>query len=120
MVEIEDNQLSEFKYAGNPNRHRQLSQASKRSRIESIVYNPGYIFDKYLDADGKSVHRGEVKVQPELSLLLKSEQYIIGRGLSQAELWWLSQELSDFLNLELHIIYPTPQVPAEPSCGGGC
>ena len=140
MVEIEDNQLSEFKYAGNPNRHqqlpqaskrsfkyadnlnrhRQLSQTSKRSAIESIVYNPGYIFDKYLDADGRSVHRGEVKVQPELSLLLKSEQYIIGRGLSQAELWWLSQEFSDFLNLELHIIYPTPKVPAEPSCGGGC
>ncbi|WP_373542269.1 serine/threonine protein kinase [Chamaesiphon sp.] len=118
IVTIADNQLSEFKYAGNLDRYQQLHQASKRSAIESIVYNPGYTFDKYLDANGKSVSRGEVKVQPELSLLLKSERYIIGRGLSQAELWWLSQELSDFLNLELHIIYPTPQVPPEPSCGG--
>lgn len=40
--------------------------------------------------------------------------------LSQAELWWLYNELSEFLNLELQVIYPTPKVPPVASCGGNC
>ncbi len=49
-------------------------------------------------------------------------EYTVGNTklslLTQAELWWLGQELSDFLDLELQIIYPTPQPPAEAACGG--
>jgi hypothetical protein len=29
------------------------------------------------------------------------------QGFSPNELWWLGQELSDFLNVELQSIYPT-------------
>ena len=112
---VEDNQLLAYKHSGSINRPECLPLMSKRSRVEAIVYNPGYIFDEYLDIDSRSIQRGEVKVRPELTLLLTSEQYIIGRNLSQAELGWLAQELSDFLDLELQIIYPTPQVPAEAS-----
>ena len=112
---IEGNQFAEYKYSRSMTQDGGLPIASKQSAVTAIVYNPGYTFDKYLDADGRSIRRGEVKVQPELSLLLTSERYVVGRNLSQSELGWLAQEISDFLDLELQIIYPTPQVPAEPS-----
>jgi len=86
---------------------------------EIIVYNPGYVFDKYLDNNGKVLSRGEVKISPELKLCCGAIQQSI-KDLSQAELWWLGKELSDFLDLELQVIYPTPNLPAELSCGGGC
>ncbi len=108
---IEENQLSEYKYSGNINRPKCLPLTSNRSRVKAIVYNPGYTFDKYLDTDGRSIRRGEVEVRPELTLLLASEPYVIGGDLSQAELGWLGQELSDFLDLKLQIVYPTPRLP---------
>jgi serine/threonine protein kinase len=113
-IVIEGHQFSEYRCSGTPDRAGRLPPILKRSTVAAIVYNPGYTFDRYLDADGRSTRRGEVKVSPELTLLLASERYIIGRDLSQAELGWLAQELSDFLDLELQIIYPTPQVPAVP------
>lgn len=96
-------------------------KSSSTNICEIIVYNPGYVFDKYLDSDGKIMNRGEVTIPPELQICCGATQQSI-KDLSQAELWWLGQELSDFLNLELQIIYPTPKLPAESSdgCGGGC
>jgi serine/threonine protein kinase len=94
-------------------------KSSSTHACEIIVYNPGYAFDRYLDSDGQA-KRGEVKIAPELQICCGARQESI-KDLSQAELWWLGKELSDFLNLELQIIYPTPKVPAESSgCGGGC
>jgi serine/threonine protein kinase len=87
--------------------------------IDFLAYNPGYIFDKYLDETGKVMRRGEVKIAPELYMYCGAAQRSI-RGFTQAELWWLGQELSDFLNTELQVIYPTPKVPPEPSSCGGC
>jgi serine/threonine protein kinase len=95
-------------------------KSSSTHACEIIVYNPGYAFDKYLDSDGQAIKRGEVKVSPELQLCCGARQESI-KDLSQAELWWLGKEISDFLNLELQVIYPTPQLPSESSgCGGGC
>ena len=92
--------------------------------INLIAYNPGYIFDEYLDETGREIKRGTVVVHSTLSIYAGHIKYQIsglsGNKLSQAELWWLGQELSDFLGLELQIIYPTPKAPPEPSSCGGC
>ena len=90
-------------------------------KISLVSYNPGYTFDKYLDDKGKEIRRGKVEVKPKLSVHLGEIEYSIGNDkFSQAELWWLGKEISDFLGLELQVIYPTPKAPPEPSCGGGC
>ena len=90
-------------------------------KISLVSYNPGYTFDKYLDDKGQEIRRGKVEVKPKLSVHLGEIEYSIGNDkFSQAELWWLGKEISDFLGLELQVIYPTPKAPPEPSCGGGC
>lgn len=95
---------------------------NKDSMIQSVnflAYNPGYTFDQYLDNTGKEIRRGRVIIKPELSMYAGQTEFAIkSTQLSQAELWWLGKELSDFLDLELQIIYPTPKVPPESSCGG--
>ncbi len=83
-----------------------------RSEISLLAYNPGYVFDRYLDDKGATVNGGQVKVEPKLYLYCGGVEYSLSHKFSQAELWWLGKELSDFLNLELQIIYPTPQVRA--------
>ena len=89
-----------------------------------MAYNAGYTFDSYLNDEGKLVKVNQaITVQPKLSIYADSIEYEIGNDeyqLSQAELLWLGQELSDFLELEMQVLYPTPVVPPEFSCGGGC
>jgi hypothetical protein len=96
-----------------------LSQDS-RSKIEVLAYNPGYTFDECLSSDGKVIRGSNITVPPNLYLYCGDVEYKCLNRLSQAEFWWLGQELSDFLNLELQVIYPTPQLPPVTSCGGGC
>lgn len=96
-----------------------------RSQIEILAYNPGYTFDKCLDEKGKLIKGSTITIPPKLYLYCGNFEYSFpaqfsSTKFSQAELWWLGQELSDFLNLELQVIYPTPKVPPAPSCGGGC
>jgi serine/threonine protein kinase len=90
-----------------------------RSEISLLGYSPSYEFDKYLDSTGEVENRGKVKTNPELFIYAGSNKYSIA-NLTAAEFWWIGQELSEFLDLELHIIYPTPKVPPEPSSCGGC
>ena len=88
-------------------------------KINLVSYNPGYTFDKYIDEKGEEIRRGKVKVKPKLSVYLGVVEYSIGNDkFSQAELWWLGKEISDFLGLELQVIYPTPKAPPEATCGG--
>lgn len=87
----------------------------RRSEFDLVIYNPGYTFNEYLDGNSQVVRRGRVTIKPELQIYCQSNQYLIGDRLSQAELYWLGQEVSDFLNLELKVIYPTPKAPPEPS-----
>lgn len=96
-----------------------------RSQIDLLAYNPGYTFDQCLDADGKLIQGSTITIPPKLHLYCGNFEYSFpahfsSTEFSQAELWWLGQELSDFLNLELQVIYPTPKVPPAFSCGGGC
>jgi len=108
------------KYQSQSQKSKILSQ-HLRSQIEILAYNPGYIFDKCLDSKGNVVQGSNITVPPKLYLYCGDTEYHVLDRLSQAEFWWLGQELSDFLNLELQIIYPTPELPAAPtSCGGGC
>jgi serine/threonine protein kinase len=105
---IEGNQFSEYKCVGTTDRSGRLPLISKRSTVEAIVYNPGYMFDRHFDHDGQLILGTQVNVRAELSLLLTSERYVIGCDLSEAELGWLAQELSDFLDLELQLVFPIP------------
>ena len=91
-----------------------------RSGISLLGYSPSYKFDSFWDDTGKQLNRGRVITEPELFIYAGSNKYLI-INLSAAEFWWIGQELSEFLDLELQVIYPTPKVPPEPSsCGGGC
>ncbi|MGB3756318.1 MAG: serine/threonine-protein kinase [Rivularia sp. (in: cyanobacteria)] len=99
-----------------------FKQSSQTKYIDLLAYNPGYTFNRYLDETGTVIKRGTVTINAQLSIHTGQREYTVGNPksklLTQAELWWLGQELSDFLGLELQIIYPTPQPPAETACGG--
>jgi serine/threonine protein kinase len=85
-----------------------------RSKADLVIYSPGYKFNKYID-DSRQVQKvrnGLVTIEPELQICCDSHKYVLGNGLSQSELYWLGQELSDFLNLELQVICSTPKIPS--------
>ena len=87
------------------------------------MYNAGYTFDNYLNVQGDVVKvNNTITTQPKLSMYAGSIEYEVGDDecqLSQGELLWLGQEISDFLGIEMKVIYPTPKVPPEISCGCG-
>jgi hypothetical protein len=95
-------------------KHQKTLSYSPRVKSDPVIYNPGYTFDEYLDSDLRIVQRGRVIVRPELQIYCGLRKYSFGGGISQPELYWLGQEISDFLNLELQVIYPTPQAPLKP------
>ncbi len=83
---------------------------SKYSETNLIVtYNPGYVVEEYTGNDVLE-SRKAAKVPPDLCISCGSTKYKIGEGLSQEELWWLGREVSDFLRLELQVIYPTKRI----------
>ncbi|MBD2392014.1 serine/threonine protein kinase [Aphanizomenon flos-aquae FACHB-1416] len=98
-------------------------QWQNSSFINLLVYNAGYTFDNYLNDRGSVVNQ-TVTIQPKLFMYSEHGiEYEVGDDeyqLSQGELLWLGQEISDFLGIEMKVIYPTPKVPPEISCGGGC
>jgi serine/threonine protein kinase len=83
-----------------------------RSKVDLVAYSPGYRFQQYVHDRGQiqEVQNGVMTIKPELQIYCDSnKKYIFGNGLSQSELYWLGQELSNFLNLELQIICPIPK-----------
>ena len=121
---IDDRHIYNLKDHTQGHKHIILSE-HLRSQIEVLAYNPGYTFNECLDTNGKLIQGSTITIPPKLHLYCESFEYSFpahfsSTNFSQAELWWLGQELSDFLNLELQVIYPTPKVPPAPSCGGGC
>jgi serine/threonine protein kinase len=79
-----------------------------------VQYNPGYEFDKILDVQGTSLQDAKVTIKPELSIISELGKYSFGDLLSKDEFLWLGEEVSDFLGVELKIIYPTPQLQPPP------
>jgi serine/threonine protein kinase len=97
----------------------------ENGKVDLLVYHPSYRFEEFYDAESNSNKSGSVKTDPKLSLYMGKHEYpIAANQLSEAELHWLGRELSDFLDLELQIVYPTPNIPAPVSCttcaGCGC
>jgi serine/threonine protein kinase len=91
--------------------------------ISLLAYKPSYKIDSFFDEESGKHKSGIIKTSPSLSIYMDRQEYnIADNNLSVLEFQWLGQELSDFLNLELHIIYPTPINPAPVSCSscGGC
>ncbi|HEY9692819.1 MAG TPA: serine/threonine-protein kinase [Oculatellaceae cyanobacterium] len=83
-----------------------------RSDISLLGYSPSYEFDSFHEFHNsaeREVKRGVVKTTAELFISAGLTKYSIIE-LSAAENWWIGQELSEFLDLELQIIYPTPRV----------
>ncbi|MGD1898747.1 MAG: serine/threonine protein kinase [Phormidesmis sp.] len=95
-------------------------QTSQFQDLDLLTYNPGYRFASYQEGKNKISQSGQ-GVLPKLSIHSKELTYAIGHaGLSAAEFWWLGQELSSFLGLELQTIYPMPIVKIVDTTSGGC
>jgi serine/threonine protein kinase len=118
---IDDQYIYRYKSQSKHQKSKKISQ-NLRSEIGILAYNPGYVFDNCLSSDGKFISGSNITVPPKLYLYCSDIEHCCHARLSQAEFWWMGQELSDFLNLELQVIYPTPKLPTEASggCGGGC
>ena len=90
--------------------------------LDLLAYNPGYKFDSY--TKGKyTIKQSNFKgVPPQLSVHSGELAHTIGHErFTPAEFWWLGQELSDFLELELQTIYPMPIVTmTDNTASGGC
>jgi hypothetical protein len=103
----------------NPKNVRTKGSLSKFEHISLLVYNPGYTFDHYYQGAGqKKILNENVQMPPKLSLSVGNLEYPIGhKHLSKSELWWIGQEVSDFISLKMQTIYPIPEVPEESACG---
>lgn len=126
LISIErSNKIKCGNFTGNTPTTLEWEESSISTRdVNLIAYNPGYIFNEYLDEKGEAIKRGQVTVAPTLSIYAGQVECLIGKSslkqLSQAELWWLGKEISDFLGMELQVFYPTPQAPPEPDNTCGC
>jgi Protein kinase domain len=118
-IVVDDQNISQYIYnsprntfLGYPKKKPPEMLVNSRSSIELIVYNPGYVFNEYFDRldTHELPTREEAKISPDLYVSCGTAKYIIGEGLSKEELWWLGKEISDFLNLELQVIYPTQKI----------
>jgi serine/threonine protein kinase len=121
---IDSKYIYHYIYLGEQHKFKVLSKRL-RSQIKTLVYNPGYTFDRFLDGEGKLVRGVNITVPHQLYLCGINLEYHIQDSLSQAEAWWLGKELSDFLNLDLQVTYTTPRFPPpgftihDDSHGGG-
>jgi serine/threonine protein kinase len=89
--------------------------------FDTLVYSPSHTISGYIDVKGNH-HEGILEIKPELYLNSLVKKYCINEAeilfldsktwvfFSEAELWWLGQELSDFLNLELQVIHSKPRL----------
>lgn len=87
-----------------------------RSQITRLAYNPGYSIDRCIGIKGEIlelVNKEVINVAHKLYLYCGEIEFSLPDYFSRAELWWLGKELSEFLNIELQIVYPTPQLPNE-------
>ncbi|MEL7067085.1 MAG: serine/threonine-protein kinase [Cyanobacteria bacterium J06581_3] len=98
------------------------TQIHRYADIDLVTYTPGYKFEPYKSGDDNISQRGN-GVPPALSVHAGKVYCPIGHSqLSPAEFWWLGQEISDFLQLELQTIYPMPivDISKASTCGCGC
>jgi hypothetical protein len=84
---------------------------NKDRPIDLLAYYPSYSFDKYFDENKRENHTGLVTSFARLVIHRRNQEYVIPHSsVAEPELRRLGQELSDFLDLELQVIYPLPKV----------
>jgi serine/threonine protein kinase len=98
------------------NRQAHWSKEVNNLPIDLLIYCPSYSFDSYFDEASSKNKSAQIKTEPKLSICMGKHEYLIAdNSLSEAELHWLGRELSDFLDLELQIVYPNPTLRAPPA-----
>jgi serine/threonine protein kinase len=76
-----------------------------KSIVDLLVYYPGTEFAIPLDDQEVEQNETATKTLPELSIHVNKKEYVVAdRDFSAEELYWLGQEISDFLDLPLQII----------------
>jgi serine/threonine protein kinase len=93
--------------------HKKITVMTRSNTI-FLAYNPGYTFNQHLNSSGMLLNQWKSKKPPKLIMYCGSTDYVISNDLSQAEIWWLGQELSDFLNIKLQIIGSNPNILRDP------
>jgi serine/threonine protein kinase len=79
--------------------------------IHSVAYYPKYNFDSYFHQGTLANHPNSVQSLPRLTINRGRQEFSITHAsITEAELYWIGQEISDFLALELQVIYPKPQI----------
>jgi serine/threonine protein kinase len=79
--------------------------------IDLVAYYPKYNFDSYFYQEKLENNPDLVRSLPRLTINRGRQEFSISHvSITEAELYWIGQEISDFLALELQVIYPKPQV----------
>ncbi|MBS3029790.1 MAG: serine/threonine protein kinase [Dolichospermum sp. DET50] len=128
IISINRNSTIRIGFSDDISKPTRWTDPSSVNKINLLVYNAGYTFDNYLNDQGRVVKvTYAITTYPKLFMYAGSIEYEVSHQnphnlqyLSQCELLWLGQEISDFLGIEMKVIYPTPKVPPEIGCGGGC
>ncbi len=84
-----------------------------------LIYTPSHQVQECVDLSKDEIRRINSSTTAQLCLHAGSEQYVINE-LKADEFWALGQIMSDYLDIELQVVYPTPELPPEPSSCGGC
>jgi serine/threonine protein kinase len=86
-------------------------------KIDLLIYKPSCTIESYFDEESGKIKSGTIKTSPDLLIYMGKHEYSISNNnLSEVELQWLGKELSDFLDLKLETILPTPSIPAPVYC----
>jgi serine/threonine protein kinase len=130
IISINRNSTIRIGFSDDISKPTRWTDPSSVNKINLLVYNAGYTFDNYLNEKRTVVNvNNAITTYPRLFMYAGSIEYEVGNRtfhnielphLSQGELLWLGQEISDFLGIEMKVIYPTPKLPPESNCGGGC
>ena len=91
-------------------------QRSSSLQINRVIYSPSYTIDKCFDGNKRLVPAAKLKVDAKLSIIARYEEFCICEtkkviAISDPDLWWLGNEISDFLDLKLEVISQTPVIP---------
>jgi serine/threonine protein kinase len=117
IISINRNSTIRIGFSDDISKPTRWTDPSSVNKINPLVYNAAYTFDNYLNDLGSVVKVNQtVTIQPKLFMYAGGIEYEVGDDecqLSQGELLWLGQEISDFLGIEMKVIYPTPKVPPE-------
>ena len=76
---------------------------------ELVVYQPRYRFDDFVNKKGIKILNSAVEIPPKLSIVGSDRKIDIkDPQLSEAELWFIANEVSDFLDLDVQMVAQTP------------